>query len=139
MSARASGRTSGRTSGRMSGPTSARTKAIDDAFQALADPTRREILDLLRRRGALPAGAIAGAFPAISRPAVSRHLRVLRGAGLVIGDESGRERHYRLNVAGFARVQRDWFARFAPLWERSLEQLKGTVEREAKRKHAGAG
>jgi DNA-binding transcriptional ArsR family regulator len=118
---------------------SGNTKAIDEAFQALADPTRREILDLLRRRGALPAGAIAREFPEISRPAVSRHLRVLREAGLVIADESGRERHYRLNVAGFARVQRDWFARFTPLWERSLEQLKTTVEGEANRRSGSRG
>ncbi|HET6614324.1 MAG TPA: metalloregulator ArsR/SmtB family transcription factor [Dehalococcoidia bacterium] len=115
---------------------SERAKAVDEAFQALADATRRDILDLLRRRGTLPAGAIAAAYPEISRPAVSRHLRVLREAGLVIADESGRERHYRLNVAAFARVQRDWFARFAPLWERSLEQLKSTVEGEVRQKKA---
>lgn len=114
-----------------------RSNDVDHAFQALADATRRDILDLLRRKGSLTAGAIAAAFPEISRPAVSRHLRVLREANLVIADESGRERHYRLNVAAFARVQRDWFARFAPLWERSLEQLKSRVEGEARRKSAG--
>ena len=55
-----------------------RNKPAADAFQALADPTRRDILDLLRRRGELTAGAIAGAHDDISRPGISRHLRILR-------------------------------------------------------------
>jgi DNA-binding transcriptional ArsR family regulator len=115
---------------------SKRTQAVDDAFQALADPTRREILDLLRRRGKLSAGAIAAAHAEISRPGISRHLRVLREAGLVIAEESGRERFYRLNVAALARVHRDWFARFAPMWEDSLAQLKANVEGESRRSSA---
>jgi DNA-binding transcriptional ArsR family regulator len=105
-----------------------RAAADSDPFEALADPTRRGALDLLRRRGVLTAGEIAEAFPAISRPAVSRHLRVLRAAGLVIAEEVGREWHYRLNAAALARVHRDWFARFAPLWEESLERLRDEVE-----------
>jgi DNA-binding transcriptional ArsR family regulator len=104
------------------------TLQAQDSFDALADATRRGILDLLRTSGVLTAGEIAVAFPQISRPAVSRHLRVLREAGLVIAEEIGREWHYRLNVAALARVHRDWFARFTPLWERSLEQLKDQVE-----------
>jgi DNA-binding transcriptional ArsR family regulator len=113
-----------------------RAKTMDDAFQALADPTRRDILDLLRRRGSMTAGAIAEANAAISRPGVSRHLRVLREAGLVIAEDSGRERLYRLNVAALARVHRDWFARFAPMWEDSLAQLKRNVEGDARRSTA---
>ena len=96
------------------------------------DPAKLDFNALLKG----PEWLDVAAFPEISRPAVSRHLRVLREANLVIADESGRERHYRLNVAAFARVQRDWFARFAPLWERSLEQLKATVEGEARQKKA---
>jgi DNA-binding transcriptional ArsR family regulator len=99
-----------------------------EPFEALADPTRRGILDLLRRHQTRTAGEIADAFPAISRPAVSRHLRVLRESGLVIAEQSGREWHYRLNVASLARLHRDWFARFTPLWEQSLERLKDKVE-----------
>jgi DNA-binding transcriptional ArsR family regulator len=113
-------------------------RSTTDPFEALADPTRRGVLDLLRRRTVLTAGEIAAAFPRISRPAVSRHLRVLRESGLVIADEAGREWHYRLNVAALARMHRDWFARFAPLWERSLEQLKATVEGAAQPKRRGA-
>jgi len=114
-----------------------RGATVDDAFAALADPTRRDILDLLRRRGTLTAGAIAAAHPGVSRPGISRHLRVLREAGLVIADEAGRERRYRLNGAALARVYRDWFARFAPMWEDSLARLKANVEGANRRNTAG--
>ena len=78
------------------------TLSVDNALQALADPIRREILRMVRD-APLSAGAIAGAF-SVSRPAVSRHLRVLREAGLVIDEASGRERVYRLEVAPLAEV-----------------------------------
>jgi len=72
-------------------------------MQALADPIRREILRMVRD-APLSAGAIAGAF-SVSRPAVSRHLRVLREAGLVRDEASGRERVYRLELAPLAEVE----------------------------------
>ncbi len=72
-------------------------------MQALADPIRREILRMVRD-APLSAGAIAGAF-SVSRPAVSRHLRVLREAGLVIDEASGRERVYRLELGPLAEVE----------------------------------
>ncbi len=107
---------------------SAQGSAAHDPFEALADPTRRAILDLLRGCKTRTAGELAAAFPRISRPAVSRHLRVLREAGFVIAEEAGRERRYRLNAAALARMHRDWFARFTPLWEASLAQLKHRAE-----------
>ena len=117
----------------------AKRTAAQDPFEALADPTRRGILNLLRRHPVRTAGEIADAFPRISRPAVSRHLRVLREAGLVIAEEAGREWRYRLNVAALARVHRDWFARFAPLWDGSLSRLKEQVEgADARRRKRGA-
>jgi DNA-binding transcriptional ArsR family regulator len=79
------------------------TSSVDHAVQALADRIRRDILRMLRD-APLPAGAIAAAF-SVSRPAVSRHLRVLREAGLVIDEASGRERVYRLEVAPLAEVE----------------------------------
>ena len=79
------------------------TSSVDNAMQALADPIRREILRMVRD-APLSAGAIAGAF-SVSRPAVSRHLRVLREAGLVIDEPSGRERVYRLELAPLAEVE----------------------------------
>lgn len=75
-----------------------------DAFAALGDPVRRGVIELLRR-GALPAGRIAAAFDHLSRPAVSRHLRVLREAGLVEADLVGRERRYRVRPEALDEVQ----------------------------------
>ena len=66
-----------------------------DPFRALSDPKRRAILDLLAA-GPLPVRAIAEHFPGISRPAVSKHLRMLRDGGLVEEERSGRERHYSI-------------------------------------------
>jgi DNA-binding transcriptional ArsR family regulator len=74
-----------------------------DAFQALADPVRR---DLLVRLVTGPARVVdlAAAHP-ITRPAVSRHLKVLGDAGLVTGEDHGRERHYRLRTEGLGPVR----------------------------------
>jgi len=82
-----------------------------DVFAALADPVRRE---LLVRLAAGPSRVVdlAVAHP-ISRPAVSRHLRVLSEAGLAAGEDRGRERHYRLSDSGLAPV-RDLLAALAP-------------------------
>jgi DNA-binding transcriptional ArsR family regulator len=73
-----------------------------DVFPAVADPARREIMSALAR-GELSAGEVAALFP-ISRPAVSRHLRVLREAGLVRDELIGRRRVYRLDLEGLAPV-----------------------------------
>ena len=99
-----------------------------DAFAALADPTRRAILDLLRERAPLNAGEIAAQFPTISRAAVSKHLKVLRQARLVRARERGREWHYSLDPRPLADIYRVWLSSFAPLWEESLDQLKRQVE-----------
>ncbi len=99
-----------------------------DAFAALADPTRRSILELLRERPTLTAGEIAARFPALSRAAVSKHLGVLRRARLVRARERGRERHYRLDPQPLEEIYRDWLSAFAPMWEGSLERLKEQAE-----------
>jgi DNA-binding transcriptional ArsR family regulator len=99
-----------------------------DAFRALADPTRRGILELLGKRRVCSAGEIAARFPRISRPAVSRHLRVLRQARLVTARGIGRIQRYRLEAAALARMQRDWFAQFTSIWDASLAALKQQVE-----------
>ena len=102
--------------------------SVGVVFDALADPTRRAALELLRRRPVMTAGELAAAFPEISRPAVSRHLRLLRSAGLVEATQHGREWRYELRVAPLAEVQQQWFAQFAPIWEESLERLRAIVE-----------
>jgi len=73
------------------------TYSPEATFGALADPTRRAVLDLLRR-GRQPAGQIANQFP-VSRPAISKHLRLLRRAHLVEEQREGRHRYYQLNPA----------------------------------------
>jgi DNA-binding transcriptional ArsR family regulator len=85
-------------------------------------------MELLRDHGVRTAGDISDAFPDISRPAVSRHLRVLRESGIVVATQVGREWRYALDAAVLARTYRDWFERFVPLWEESLERLKRQVE-----------
>lgn len=76
----------------------------------------------------MTAGDLAAAFPSISRPAVSRHLRVLREAGLVAAVRDGREWLYSIDPAPLAEVTQGWFAQFAPLWEESLRELKRRAE-----------
>ena len=98
---------------------------------AIADPVRREILTLLRG-GPLAAGAIASRF-AISRPAVSRHLRVLRQSGLVVDEPRGRERVYRLDVTPLAELDA-WLEQFrgaggAGVWSSRLDALETEVHR----------
>ena len=107
-------------------------------FEALADPTRRGILELLRRRDVMTAGEIAGAFPRISRPAASRHLRILRAAGLVAAQEIGREWHYRLEPGPLQAMQEQWLAAFAPLWQTSLRRLKRRSEAEKHERRRGS-
>jgi DNA-binding transcriptional ArsR family regulator len=99
-----------------------------DPFEAIADPTRRAVLALLRKRGELTAGAIAVAFPRITRPAVSRHLRILRESGLVTATASGRERRYTLNAHALRDFHRSWFDQFVPLWDDALRKLKRRAE-----------
>ena len=94
-------------------------------YGALADPTRRAILDVLRRRD-LSAGELAGRFP-VSRPAISRHLRVLRMAGLVRESRQAQSRIYSLNAAPLVEVDR-WLARYRTFWGARLHDLKRYVE-----------
>ena len=94
-------------------------------FKALADPTRREILALLRA-GRRPAGEIAARF-SVSRPAISKHLRQLRTARLVVETREGRERLYQLNAAPLKSVD-DWLADYRLFWRMQLRNLKHYAE-----------
>jgi DNA-binding transcriptional ArsR family regulator len=105
-------------------------------FQALADPTRRAVLDMLRR-GSQPAGNIAEAFP-VSRPAISKHLRLLRRAHLVREHREGRNRVYQLNPEPLRAVD-TWLEHYRSFWSASLANLKAFVESEHSREtHATA-
>jgi DNA-binding transcriptional ArsR family regulator len=94
--------------------------AVEAAFEALADPTRRRIVELLAG-GERTAGEIAGQF-AVSRPAVSRHLRVLRDTGLVRYREEAQRRVYALEPGPFAALDA-WLARYRPFWQNRLDAL----------------
>jgi DNA-binding transcriptional ArsR family regulator len=100
------------------------THSSEATFQALADPTRRAVLDLLRR-GSQPAGEIAQAFP-ISRPAISKHLR---RAHLVREHREGRHRVYQLNPEPLRAVD-SWLDQYRNFWKMSLTNLKTFVEAE---------
>ncbi|WP_308194663.1 ArsR/SmtB family transcription factor [Pseudonocardia kujensis] len=99
----------------------------DDVFLALANPVRRRLLELLAE-GPRTAGALAGEFT-LSRPAVAEHLGVLRRAGLVRDEPSGRERHYHLEPAPLAGIG-EWLAPFERYWRGRLRDLAALVETE---------
>jgi DNA-binding transcriptional ArsR family regulator len=101
---------------------------VDDVAAAIADPVRRDILVMLREQSLL-AGQIADRFT-ISRPAVSRHLRVLRESGLVRDTLVGRQRVYELDASRFAGLV-EWLDQFtrAASWQRRLDALETEVYR----------
>ena len=101
------------------------TYSPEATFSALADPTRRAVLDLLRQ-GSQPAGRIAKAFP-VSRPAISKHLRLLRHAHLVQQRREGRHRFYQLNPDPLKAVD-SWLEQYRLFWSTSLANLKTFVE-----------
>ena len=106
---------------------SLRQGGSDLAFSALADPTRRAVLDLLRA-GTRHAGDIARAFT-VSRPAISKHLSILRRAHLVEERREGRHRLYQLNPEPLREVD-TWLEQYRQFWTASLNNLKAFVEAE---------
>jgi DNA-binding transcriptional ArsR family regulator len=95
-------------------------------FRAIADPTRREILGLLRG-GRRTVGELAGNFRT-SRPAISKHLRLLRSAGLVVTHQQGTARICELNAKPLRAVN-DWLRDYEAFWSASLRDLKRYVEK----------
>jgi DNA-binding transcriptional ArsR family regulator len=100
-------------------------KQRDAVFRAIADPTRREILRLLRG-GQLTVGEIAGNFQT-SRPAISKHLRLLRSAGLVMTQRDGTARICDLNAKPLRAVN-DWLRDYEAFWGETMHNLKSYVE-----------
>ncbi len=102
---------------------------VDQTFAALADPTRRRVIDLLRG-GPRRAGELADAFQ-ISPPALSRHLRVLRATGLVSEErieDDARVRVYQLRRERFLELSR-WLAELEATWDEQLASFRSHVER----------
>jgi len=97
-----------------------------DVLSALADQTRRDIIDLLQTRP-LSAGEVAARF-AVSRPAISRHLRILRETGLVTVQQTGRERIYRFDPTPLHEID-SWLNQYRDLWTSRFDALETEVHR----------
>lgn len=97
------------------------------ALTALADPTRRQVFERLRK-GPLPVGQLAEGLP-VSRPAVSQHLKVLKEAGLVTEEQDGARRIYRIDPHGLGQL-RAWLDQF---WDDALDSFKAEAELAARR------
>ena len=95
-------------------------------FRALADPTRRAIIAMLAQ-GARPIGDIAAEFD-MTRPAVAKHLAILKEGGIISVEAKGRERINRLNPAAL-KTAADWLNYFDRFWDDRLAKLKNVVEK----------
>ncbi len=99
--------------------------AKHDVFQAIADPTRRQLLHLLAQQE-MSVTVISGHFP-MSRTAVSKHLRVLSEAGLVREQKVGRETRYRMQPEPLMELK-DWLSYYERFWENKMQALRRFVE-----------
>lgn len=99
----------------------------DAVFRSLADPTRRALLERLMENGEHTVGALTG-HAGISQPAVSKHLRVLKEAGLVEDRRDGRETHYRARPAGLAPLF-DWLTVYSAFWNDRFTRLEDLLKR----------
>jgi DNA-binding transcriptional ArsR family regulator len=103
----------------------ARAATTTDAFNAVAEPRRRQILDLLAA-GELPVGELVTRL-GLAQPQVSKHLRVLREVDLVHVRDEGRQRMYRLN-AGPLRGIHDWLAKYEQSWNERFDLMDAVIE-----------
>jgi len=108
-----------------------RAATTNEVFNAIAEPRRRQIIELLARRGQLAAGAVVVAV-GLPQPAVSKHLGVLLKVGVVSVDKHGRQRVYRLNPQDFRPVY-EWAKMIEQLWCHQLNRIKQRAERNAGR------
>jgi DNA-binding transcriptional ArsR family regulator len=97
-----------------------------DVFEAVAEPTRRGVLDLLAQRER-SAGELVAAFPALTQPAVSRHLRILRESHLVDVRADGTRRLYSLRPAALAELDR-WLDSYRRFWGARLDDLESHLD-----------
>jgi DNA-binding transcriptional ArsR family regulator len=119
----------------MYGPVMARAATTADAFNAVAEPRRREILDVLAG-GERSVGDVVQQL-GLGQPQVSKHLRVLREVGLVRVRDEGRQRIYRLNAAPLKTIH-DWLREYERAWDERFDRLDEVVQ-ELKREEQGDG
>src|SRR4026209_2219550 len=103
------------------------SEAHDTLFSTLADPTRRAIFERLCRDGGRRSGALA-ALAGVSQPAVSKHLGVLRQAGLVRHRHEGRQTHYSAQLGALAPLI-DWTSQMAGFWQSRFDDLEDLLKR----------
>jgi DNA-binding transcriptional ArsR family regulator len=96
----------------------------DDLFRALADPTRRRILDLLADRGTQTVGELAAQFPGLVASGISKHLMALRAIGLVTATRQGRNQLYAIDADAMSRALAPWLARYEAYWAGALTRLR---------------
>jgi DNA-binding transcriptional ArsR family regulator len=108
----------------------ARAATTSDVFNAIAEPRRRQILDLLARGGEQAVGDLVGAMR-IAQPAVSKHLGVLRSVRIVSVSRRGRRRLYRLNAKELKPVH-DWVKNYEQFWSHQLNRIKARAEQTAR-------
>jgi DNA-binding transcriptional ArsR family regulator len=106
-----------------------------DVFQAIADPTRREIIELVARQS-LNLNGIAENFD-VSRPAISQHIKILTECGLIVIKKQGRERYCEATLQPLSEVS-VWAEQYRKLWEERFEDLDQVLNK-LKRKHAKQG
>lgn len=99
---------------------------MEDVFSAVADPTRRGILESLRNRGPLSLGQLADPLP-ITRQAVTKHLDILQASGLIRVHRTGRKRLHSLDTGPLQEVE-DWLQPYAKEWDQRLLGLKRQLE-----------
>ena len=103
-------------------------KDLDPIWKALSDPTRRQILDLLRK-GPRQTSEIVEHFPELSRFGVMKHLEVLREAGLVNTRSEGRHRINSLNVTPIRMIAERWIGKYEAFWANTLVRVKEFAEK----------
>ena len=96
-------------------------------FQAIADPTRREIIDLIATK-ALPVNEVAEQFE-MSRPAISKHIKILNECGLVVIQQKGRKRYCRADVRKLKKVS-DWANKYQEFWTKKLDALEAALSKD---------
>jgi DNA-binding transcriptional ArsR family regulator len=107
--------------------------SVDDVFKALADPTRRELLDQLYREDGQTLGALERRVT-MTRFGVMKHLKVLEDAGLIVTKRHGREKHHFLNAVPIRQVHDRWVSKYAEPWAATLTELKTELEEDSMEK-----
>lgn len=105
-----------------------------DKFHALADPTRRKIIEILARDGHLPATEISDRF-SVSPQAISQHLKVLRQVQLVWVEKQAQQRIYHINPEAILEVE-DWARQLRQIWDQRFDALEKLIEIEKRKEHA---